>query len=68
MTGLDLLRRMRANHIALPAIIITTNPRPSLQARAAALHAIVVEKPLLGDALITAVDEALDAAKRKMPR
>ncbi len=60
--GLDLLQRLRANGVRLPAIIITTHPKAAVLLRAAALGATVVEKPLLGDAFILAIENALARA------
>ncbi len=59
LNGLDLLERLRANGIRMPAVLITTNPRPHLRARAAAAGVPIIEKPLLTDALLTAVRSAL---------
>jgi len=59
MDGLALLDRLRAADIRLPAILITTNPRAALRNRAAAAGVPIIEKPLLTDALLTAVRTAL---------
>jgi two-component system response regulator FixJ len=59
MDGLALLDRLRASDIRLPAILITTNPRAALRNRAAAAGVPIIEKPLLTDALLTAVRTAL---------
>ncbi|WP_309627421.1 response regulator [Brevundimonas sp.] len=59
LNGLDLLDRLRANGVGLPAVLITTNPRLHLRARAAASGVPIIEKPLLTDALLTAVRSAL---------
>lgn len=57
--GLELLDRLRANGVRMPAVLITTNPRTNLRARAAAAGVPIIEKPLLTDALLTAVRSAL---------
>lgn len=57
--GLDLLERLRESGVQLPAVLITTNPRPHLRARAAAAGVPIIEKPLLTDALLSAVRSAL---------
>lgn len=57
--GLELLDRLRAKDVRMPAILITTNPRPHLRARAVAAGVPIIEKPLLTDALLTAVRSAL---------
>jgi hypothetical protein len=43
----------------MPAVLITTNPRPHLRARAAAAGVPIIEKPLLTDGLLSAVRSAL---------
>lgn len=62
LNGLELLRRLRDNHVQLPTILMTTNPNAVVYARAKSLGAVVVEKPLLGDRLIAAINHALTAA------
>ncbi|MBI2260738.1 MAG: response regulator [Caulobacterales bacterium] len=57
--GLELLDRLRANGVRMPAVLITTNPRTNLRVRAAAAGVPIIEKPLLTDALLTAVRSAL---------
>lgn len=61
MDGLNLLERLRASNVELPAILITTNPRGALRAQAALAGAEIIEKPLLTDALRDSVRCALDA-------
>ncbi|HYC67323.1 response regulator transcription factor [Brevundimonas sp.] len=60
--GLDLLERLRAAEVNLPAILITTNPRRALRAQAALAGVQIIEKPLLTDALRDSVRNALGAA------
>ena len=62
MDGLELLERLRADGVRLPAVLMTTNPRMILKARAAAAGVPIIEKPLLTDALLTAVRRALGKA------
>ena len=57
--GLELLEHLRGRGVRLPAVLITTNPRPRIQLRAAAAGVPIVEKPLLSDALLTTVRNAL---------
>ena len=52
MDGLALLTRLRGEGVNLPAVLITTHPHQAVCERAAAAGAIVIEKPLLGDALL----------------
>lgn len=61
MDGLNLLERLRAANVALPAILITTNPRAALRQRAALAGVPIVEKPLLTDALLDSVRSVLGA-------
>ena len=61
MDGLDLLERLRAAEVNLPAILITTNPRRALRAQAALAGVEIIEKPLLTDALRDSVRTALAA-------
>jgi len=57
--GLDLLTRLRAEGVRMPAVLITTNPRTNLSVRAASAGVPIIEKPLLTDALLSAVRSAL---------
>jgi FixJ family two-component response regulator len=52
MSGVDLIESLWADGRRAPAILITTHPSVQLRARAARLGVEVVEKPLMGDALI----------------
>lgn len=42
-----------------PAIILSTNPTPRLRERVSTVHALLIEKPLLGDELSCAIRKAL---------
>lgn len=53
--GLSLLEALRRLGVAAPAIIITSNPSRGVRERAAALGSMLIEKPLLGDELISAI-------------
>ncbi len=59
MTGLDVVAALRGQRIATPAILITSHPSGSLQERAAKAGIPIVEKPLLGNALIEQVRAAV---------
>jgi len=65
MSGLEVLNQLRERHVSVPAILITSHPSPILRERAAAAGARIVEKPLLGDALIESVRDLLG---RTLPR
>jgi two-component system, LuxR family, response regulator FixJ len=60
MNGLDLVAALRSRAVQLPAILITGSASPSLRKRAAAAGMPIVEKPLLGNALLVAIQQALD--------
>jgi two-component system response regulator FixJ len=53
--GLELLRRLRARQVTLPAVLITTHPPSALRIHAAAADVPIVEKPLLRDELMDTV-------------
>jgi FixJ family two-component response regulator len=55
MNGLDLLSELRCRNINLPAILVTTNPSEFVRARAATAGAVVIEKPLLNEALLEGI-------------
>ena len=57
--GLELLRTLRSMGVAAPAIIITTNPGAVLEERVEAAGAEIIEKPLLGNALVEAIRASL---------
>lgn len=59
LNGLELLRRLRDRGVRLPAILITSHPSPAMQARAAVLGGSIIEKPLLGDTLLSGIRTAL---------
>ena len=59
LNGLDALEQLRRRGVELPAILITSYASPVLRGRARRLRAEVVEKPLLGDALLARIHELL---------
>jgi FixJ family two-component response regulator len=61
LNGLDLLAELRRRRIPAPAILITTHPTSAVRQRAAAAHAALIEKPLLGEALFHEIHAALRA-------
>ena len=52
MNGLDVVRQLRVRHVSVPAILITSHPTAALSERAAPAGVPIVEKPLLGNALV----------------
>lgn len=55
MTGLDLVAQLRNRQVALPAILITTNPSGIVRRRAEEAGVPMIEKPLLDDSLINGI-------------
>lgn len=55
MTGLDLVTALRQQRIAAPVILITSAPTYLVRERAARAGVPIVEKPLLGNALLERV-------------
>jgi two-component system response regulator FixJ len=58
MTGLDLIAKLRAKHISTPAILITSHANGAVAQRAAQADIPIVEKPLLGNALLERIRDA----------
>jgi FixJ family two-component response regulator len=52
MNGLDTVASLRNRAISVPAILITSQPSEALMQRAAHAGVPIVEKPLLGNALV----------------
>lgn len=59
MNGLDLITLLRARHFAAPAILITSHPSSSLRERAQGAGVPIVEKPLLGNALLDKIRDVV---------
>lgn len=59
MDGMELVNRLRNDHCALPVILVTSHPNAALRRRASAAGVILVEKPLLSNALVEAINCAL---------
>ena len=57
-SGLDLVTALREQRIAAPVILITSAPPPAVKERAAKAGVPIVEKPLLGNALLERVRDA----------
>ena len=60
MSGVDALKALRRRGVRHPTIIMTTAPSPFLREWALVSAATLIEKPLLGDALVSAI-RALEA-------
>ncbi len=58
IAGLDLIRKLREQSISAPAILITSQPSSELARRAADAKVPIVEKPLLGNALMERIRDA----------
>ena len=59
-SGMETLRQLRAREIDLPAILVTSHPKPSFREAAAVAGVPILEKPLEGDTLIGAIHQLLD--------
>jgi len=58
MNGLEMLNRLRARRVTAPAILITSHPSAFVRQRAAEAGVFIVEKPLLGNALVEGIRNA----------
>ena len=63
MSGLDLIALLRDRHFSAPAILITSDPSPSLRERARKAAVPIVEKPLLGNALLEQIRDVVGAGR-----
>jgi len=61
MSGLEVIAKLRDRRITAPAILIISDPSVALSARAAKASVPIVEKPLLGNALVDRIREACGA-------
>lgn len=64
ISGLDTLRQLRARQVALPAIFVTSHPKPQMRDAAARAGAPIVEKPLEAETLIAAIHNLLRGPTR----
>lgn len=62
VSGLDTLRALRARHVALPAILVTSHPKLAFREAAAKAGAPILEKPFLSETLISEIRQLLDQA------
>src|SRR5579863_7050784 len=58
MSGMELIAKLRDQRVRTPAILIISQPNAALSARAALAGIPIVEKPLLGNALVDRIREA----------
>jgi two-component system, LuxR family, response regulator FixJ len=58
MSGMELADALRARQITTPIILIISHPNAALSARATKARIPIVEKPLLGNALVEHIREA----------
>ena len=59
MSGLDLIATLRDRKILAPAILITSQPSVSVRERAEKADIPIVEKPLLGNALLDKIRDVV---------
>ena len=57
LNGLDLVGKLRERQITVPVILITSHPPRALISRAAHSDVPIVEKPLLGNALLDKIHD-----------
>jgi FixJ family two-component response regulator len=60
MSGLELIAQLRQRHVSAPAILITSHPSAALRERARQAGVPIVEKPLLGNALLEMIRKVAD--------
>ena len=58
MTGMELVAQLRQQTIRSPIILLISHPNAAVRAAAAKAGVPIVEKPLLGDALVEEIREA----------
>ena len=67
MSGLDLIATLRDRLISAPAILITSHPNAWVRKRAAEAHVPIIEKPLLGNALVDRIRQAFAPGTENHP-
>jgi two-component system, LuxR family, response regulator FixJ len=58
MSGMELITRLRTLEVQTPAILLISQPNPTVAARAAKAAVPTVEKPLFGNTLLERIREA----------
>jgi len=64
ISGMELIAKLRQRNVLTPAILILSHPNAALSARAASADVPIVEKPLLGNALVDRIHEACQRGQR----
>ncbi len=64
LSGLDLVAKLRERQISVPVILITSHPSRTLAARADKAAVPIVEKPLLGNALLDRIRDLVPSETR----
>jgi len=67
MTGLQLLWKLRDRKVMLPALLITTHPSAAVYNEASRAGVLVIEKPLLGEALVDGIRHAIAHEEQSRP-
>lgn len=63
VSGMETLRALRARHVALPAILVTSHPKLAFREAAAETGTPILEKPFLGETLVSTIRQLLDQAR-----
>jgi two-component system, LuxR family, response regulator FixJ len=58
MSGLELIDKLRDLNVRTPAILLVSHPNAAVSARAAKAKLPIVEKPLIGNALVDTIRQA----------
>ena len=58
MSGMELITRLRTLEVQTPAILLISQPNPTVAVRAAKAAVPIVEKPLFGNTLLERIREA----------
>jgi FixJ family two-component response regulator len=68
MTGMELIAELRQNQVSTPAILIVGQASAALAERAKQASIPIVEKPLLGNALVDRIREACQSRRTSAVR
>lgn len=66
VSGLGALQQLRARHVDMPAILMTSHPNAPFRQAAADAGAPILEKPLMGETLAAAIRDLLDRSAAKI--